>query len=133
METISIEEYKKISSKKPSKYRSKKVKYIEDGKEKVKDSIKEYKYGLWLKEREKNGEISDLQEQVPFLLQEKIVDEKGKVLERAIKIVLDFAYNENGEKIVEDVKSWITKRNRAYIMKRKMFKKLYPEYKFKES
>lgn len=81
---------------------------------------------------EKDGKISELQEQVTFLLQDRILNEKGKVLERAIKFVADYVYNEGGDKIIEDVKSWITKRNRAYILKRKMVRMRYPEYKFKE-
>jgi hypothetical protein len=127
---VSIAEYKRMA--KVSKYRSKKVKYVENGQEKTKDSVKEYRRGFYLKELEREGKISNLQEQVPFLLQEKIVDEKRRVVERAIKIILDFTYDENGEKIAEDVKSWITKRNPTYILKRKMFKKLYPQYVFRE-
>lgn len=124
MQTVSIREYKKLAFKR-NKYGNIKCQ--------GKDSIKEYKRGLYLKEMEKEGKISDLQEQVTFLLQDRILSDKGKVLERAIKFVADYVYNEGGDKIIEDVKSWITKRNSTYIMKRKMVKKLYPEYKFKES
>lgn len=126
---VTIAQYKKMA--KPSKYRSKKVRYEEDGVPKVKDSIKEYKRGLFLKHLEKEGKISDLKEQVPFLLQDRLI-ENGKVVERAIKIIMDYTYIENGQKIAEDVKSYITKKNRTYILKRKMFKRLYPDYEFRE-
>ena len=129
---VSVAQYKQMV-KKPSKYRSVKVKYVEDGVEKTKDSKKEYSRGLYLKQLEKSGEISHLQEQVVFVLQEKIVVDK-RVAERAIKFIADYVYcNIHGQPIVEDVKSWITKRNPTYILKRKMFRKLYPEYIFKES
>lgn len=127
---VSIAEYRKLV--KRSKYRNTKVNYIENGVEKTKDSIKEYCRIRYLKQLEKEGKISDLQEQVVFLLQDKILDEKGKVVERAIKFIADATYKEDGKSIVEDVKSWITKRNPTYILKRKMFKKLYPEYEFRE-
>lgn len=127
---VSIAEYRKLV--KRSKYRNTKVKYVENGVEKTKDSIKEYCRIRYLKQLEKEGKISDLQEQVVFLIQDKILDEKGKVVERAIKFIADATYKEDGKSIVEDVKSWITKRNPTYILKRKMFKKLYPEYEFRE-
>lgn len=127
---VSIAEYRKLV--KRSKYRNTKVNYVENGVEKTKDSIKEYCRIRYLKQLEKEGKISDLQEQVVFLLQDKILDEKGKVVERAIKFIADATYKEDGKSIVEDVKSWITKRNPTYILKRKMFKKLYPEYEFRE-
>jgi hypothetical protein len=120
---ISVKQYKAMSAK-PRKYRNIKV----GGK----DSKKEYARGLFLKQLEKEGKISHLEEQVSFLLQDKILDEKGKVAERAIKFIADYVYTEDAEVIVEDVKSWITKRNPTYILKRKMFRKLFPQYKFKE-
>lgn len=131
MQSISIEEYRILTTKKPSKYRSKKVRYFEKGEEKVKDSIKEYRRGIYLKYLEKSGEISDLQEQVPFVLQEKRRDSAGK-MERAIKLIADYVYRENDKIIVEDVKSKITKKNPAYVIKRKMFKARFPEFIFRE-
>jgi len=131
-ETISAKEYQElIKKKKPSKYRSQKVKYIENGEEKICDSKKEYSRLLHLKQLEKKGKISDLQEQVPFVLQEAI-KANGRTIERAIIFIADFVYCEGGDKIVEDVKSTITKKNPTYILKRKMFKVKYPEYIFRE-
>lgn len=131
-ETISAKEYQELIKKqKPSKYRSKKVKYIEDGEEKVKDSQKEYSRLIYLRQLEKEGKISDLQEQVPFLLQEAI-RVNGRTLEKAIKYIADYTYSEGGDKIVEDVKSKATKKNHTYILKRKLFRARYPEYIFRE-
>lgn len=122
--SISIAEYKNFA-KKPNKYRNVKC----NGK----DSKKEYHRIVYLRYLEEIGEITDLKEQVPFILQERIVAPNGKVIERAIKIVLDATYNKKGELIAEDVKSWITKRNPTYILKRKLFKQRYPAFTFIET
>ncbi len=128
---VSIAEYKRM--KKPNKYRSIKVEYIdENGNKQKKDSIKEYKRGVYLKELEKRGEISHLLEQQVFVLQDRIIGSNGKVLERAIKFIPDFVYCEGGQVIVEDVKSVATKKKESYIIKRKLFRKLWPQYVFKE-
>lgn len=128
---MSVAQYKRIKSSKPSKYRSTKIKYVEDGVEKTKDSKKEYRRALYLKQLEKEGKIFNLLEQQVFVLQDRIMDGK-KVLERAIKFIPDFVYQENGEIIVEDVKSAITKKKESYIIKRKLFRKLWPNFKFRE-
>lgn len=127
-------QYRKLAKrKKPSRYRSTKVEYFDDGVKKIKDSKKEYRRMLQLKEQQKEGLISELKESVTFVLQDSIVGEDGKVIERAIKYIADFTYNEKGRKIVEDVKSEITKKKDAYIIKRKLFKKKFPEYEFRET
>lgn len=66
----------------------------------------------------RTGAITDLQMQVPF---ELIPSQRvgGKVVERPVKYVADFVYKENGETIVEDVKSEATKTPQ-YIIKRKL-------------
>ena len=66
----------------------------------------------------RTGVITDLQLQVPF---ELIPSQKvgGKVVERPVKFIADFVYKENGETIVEDVKSEATKTPQ-YIIKRKL-------------
>lgn len=116
--------------KKPSKYYSIKC----NGK----DSRKEYRRGVYLKELERLGLIKNLREQVPFILQEKFIDSAGN-LERSIKYLADYVYFDNdeesrtfGKEIIEDVKSEITKKNLDYIIKRKMLKLRYPQYIFKE-
>ena len=64
------------------------------------------------------GLISELELQVPF---ELIPSQKrdGKVVERPVKYIADFVYKENGETVVEDVKSPAT-RTPQYIIKRKL-------------
>ena len=92
------------------------------------DSKKEgYRYAE-LKLLEKSGVISDLKRQVIFELQPSFYF-KGKK-ERSIKYVADFTYIQNGEYIIEDVKSPITKNNQVYKMKRKMMR--YRGYDIKE-
>jgi hypothetical protein len=67
-----------------------------------------------LKMLEKAGKIQDLQRQVKF---ELIPKQDG---ERAVHYVADFVYVEDGKKIVEDVKSAATKKNKEYVIKRKL-------------
>ena len=42
---------------------------------------------------------------------------KGKVIERPVKYVADFMYEENGQQVIEDAKGVRTKE---YILKRKL-------------
>lgn len=113
-----------------AKYRAKKV--VIDGIQF--DSKKEAERYLVLKYKEKNGEIEDLQLQVPFVLiptqyekavtytpkrhKEKIVK---KILEQKVVYIADFVYTEDGEIVVEDVKGY--KNSTAYavfVIKRKL-------------
>jgi hypothetical protein len=52
--------------------------------------------------------------------------------ERAVKYFADFIYKENEKIIVEDVKSEATKKDKAYIIKRKLFKYNHPNIIFRE-
>lgn len=104
-----------------SKYNAKKV--IVDGI--TFDSKKESKRYLELKQMQENGEIHDLQLQVPFVLIpsfEVVVDGK-KRKRRNMKYVADFVYYINNVKVVEDVKG---RKTEVYKIKKKIF-----EYKFK--
>ena len=95
------------------------------------DSEKEAKRYVLLKKREENGEISDLELQKRWVLQEAFRDKKGK-WHRAITYLSDFSYTENGVKIVEDVKSKATVRDDVFAIKKKMFIKRYEnEYDFR--
>jgi hypothetical protein len=78
------------------------------------DSLKESKRFSELSLLQKLGKISNLETQKPFLL---IPKQDG---ERAVKYIADFVYTENGNIIVEDVKSAITRKLPAYIIKRKL-------------
>lgn len=86
------------------------------------DSRKEAERWCELKLLERAGEIYDLQSQVPFILIPVQKDESGKLLEREIKYVADFTYRDckTGRLTVEDVKSPITRKNKEYIIKRKL-------------
>lgn len=109
-----------------NKYKNKKM--VLNGR--VYDSKKEMMRAIQLKQMEKAGLISDLQEQVRFVLQEPFVNNYGKKI-REIAYVADFVYNENGKQIVEDVKSQATRDIAVFKIKHKMFEKKYPEKYFK--
>lgn len=93
------------------------------------DSRKEKRRHEELLLMQKAGVISDLATQVPFQLiptqrEPDTVGPRGgkhpgKLLERGVDYVADFAYWRNGEYIVEDVKSPAT-RTPEYIIKRKL-------------
>ena len=96
------------------------------------DSKKENKRANDLKFMEKANLISNLQEQVKFELVATFKDNQGQT-EKSVKYVADFVYMKDSKKIVEDVKSSFTKKLPVYVIKRKLFKKLYPEYYFLET
>ena len=91
------------------------------------DSKKEKKRADTLRLLEKTGEISNLREQVAYELipsQYLIIGGKKKCIERSCKYIADFVYEKNGETIVEDTKSPIT-RTPAYVIKRKLMLHLF--------
>lgn len=90
------------------------------------DSKKESERYLELQMLVKAGVIKDLKRQVRFEVVPKTETE------RAVYYVADFVYSENNKLICEDVKSDATKHDKAYIIKRKLFKYLYKDYEFRE-
>ena len=102
------------------------VKTVADGM--VFDSKKESIRYLELKRLQECGIISDLQTQVRFE-----ICPKKNANKRARYYVADFVYTENGQKIIEDVKSYITKKNPVYSLKKALVQVNYPEYDFRES
>lgn len=83
------------------------------------DSRKEARRWQELCLLQRAGKITDLRRQVPFeLIPAQYAD--GKCVERAVKYVADFVYTENRKVIVEDVKSEATRKNKDYIIKRKL-------------
>lgn len=84
------------------------------------DSVSEGRRYRELKLLERAGEITDLQLQPKFLLQEAF-KKNGKNY-RKIEYIADFMYEEKGKVIVEDVKGMETKE---FKIKRKLF-----EYKY---
>lgn len=101
-----------------SKYRNKKV--TVDG---IRfDSIKEANRYYDLKLLERAGEITELELQVPFVLQEGYKTEDGRTV-RSIKYVADFVYvDAEGKRHIEDVKGH---RTEVYKLKKKLFEKIY--------
>lgn len=92
------------------------------------DSIKEKNRFIELATLEKAGFIHNLETQKRF----QIVPKTEKV-KRARFYVADFVYTENGVKVIEDVKSPITKKNPVYTLKKALVLWQYPEYEFRES
>lgn len=87
-------------------------------------SIAEMHRYIKLKRLQKSKLIKNLKLQPHFLLIPKTKTEK------ACYYVADFQYEKNGTTIVEDVKGY---RTQSYIIKRKLFKYIYPEYVFFEN
>jgi hypothetical protein len=90
------------------------------------DSKKEAKRAAELKLLEKAGEITSLQEQVPYELipsQYRIVNGKRRCIERAMKYIADFQYvDKDGNTVVEDAKGY---RTEVYRIKKKLMLYFY--------
>lgn len=83
------------------------------------DSKKELNRWIELSNMALDGEIKNLQRQVPYeLIPSQYIN--GKCIERACTYKADFVYFKDGDLIVEDVKSAITRKNAEYIIKRKL-------------
>lgn len=86
------------------------------------DSRKEHKRANVLKMMQRAGLISNLREQVKYLLIPAQRDENGKLIERECAYKADFVYEQDGKTIVEDTKGVRTKE---YIIKRKLMLKIH--------
>lgn len=65
--------------------------------------------------------VSAIRKQVAFTLIPIIKDDAGKVLERSVRYVADLVLDRaDGSMSVYDIKSEITRKNRAYVIKRKL-------------
>lgn len=82
-------------------------------------SRKECRRAAQLRQMQAAGLISDLREQVPFLLLPPQYGPDGHLLERQCRYIADFVYldNASGQTVVEDTKGVRTKE---YVIKRKM-------------
>ncbi len=110
---------------KQSKYRSKKT--VVDGISF--DSKKEAGRFLELMMLQRGGQIQNLRRQVKF----EIVPKKNGV-KRTRFYIADFVYERpDGKKVIEDVKSKITKQNPVYTLKRDLVLWQYPDFDFVES
>lgn len=83
------------------------------------DSRKENKRANELKMMQRAGLISNLREQVKYVLIPTLRDTDGKLIERECAYKADFVYTDNatGKEVVEDTKGVRTKE---YIIKRKL-------------
>ena len=90
------------------------------------DSAREAKRYKELKLLERAGEISNLELQPHFLLQDSF--KKNGKKKKKIEYVADFKYIEKGKIIVEDVKGIQTD---VFKIKHKLFEKIYPELELK--
>lgn len=86
------------------------------------DSKREAERWQKLRTMEWAGLISDLKRQVPFQLLPSQRGEDGKVVERGVKYIADFAYIQDGKQVVEDAKGVKTD---AYKIKRKLMLKVH--------
>lgn len=85
------------------------------------DSQKEAQRYAELRLMQRAGKIQGLETQVPYELVPAQRDASGKLAERAVIYKADFVYEENGDVVVEDVKSEAT-RTPEYIIKRKLMR-----------
>lgn len=110
---MTIEEYKAVylasASRKRSKYGAKKSGGY--------DSRKEHRRADQLKLMQRAGLISNLREQVKYVLIPAQRGSDGKLLERECAYVADFVYDKDGGTVVEDTKGF---RTPEYRIKRKL-------------
>lgn len=110
----------------PAKYRNRKT----EANGFVFDSVKEANRYRELLLLQKAGVVAEIELQPRFLLQAAYMD--GPKLVRKMEYVADFRVTySDGMVEVEDVKSPATK-TKTYLIKRKLFRKLYPDVLFKE-
>jgi len=88
------------------------------------DSKKEAKRWRQLQLLELHGHITDLKRQVVFELAPRAVFKRSRA-SPAIRYVADFAYYENGEYVVEDTKSPISRKLPAYRLKRHLMQTVH--------
>lgn len=111
---ITIDELKALrtasaSARKPSKYHAKKSGGY--------DSKKEHQRANQLKLMQRAGLISNLREQVKFVLIPTQRDSQGNLLEKECSYYADFVYDKDGITVVEDTKGF---RTPEYRLKRKL-------------
>ena len=83
------------------------------------DSRKEGERWLYLRDREKRGQIRNLRRQVPF----ELIPAAPAAKLRELKYIADFVYEEDGKTVVEDVKGY--KDGAAYRLFKAKQKVLY--------
>lgn len=83
------------------------------------DSKKERDYYIILENYEKRGLISELKRQVKFELQPSFKINNETI--RSISYYADFTYIKDNKLVVVDVKSPATRKDKVYILKKKLF------------
>lgn len=98
------------------------------------DSKKEATYYVYFRDLARKGEISNLRRQVPFELLPDIYEQKiihlktkdkviQKVVQSAVYYYADFVFTDKqGKEVVVDVKSEATRKDKVYVLKKKMMK-----------
>lgn len=127
MTSISLAEYRKqyVPKAKPKAKRSKyNAQRIEKDGMKF-DSVKEYKRYIELTALMQRGEISELKCQVKFVLAPKVKLEGEKRAKPELRYYADFTYLSNGQLIVEDVKSVVTRKLAGYRNKKHLMKTVH--------
>lgn len=116
-ETLTVEQFRVLAEKQKSDSGKKKSKYHAE-KCNGYDSKKEYYRAQQLKLWVKAGVISELREQVVFLLIPSQINSEG-IEEKPVRYKADFVYIDNatGQMVVEDTKGF---RTPEYIIKRKL-------------
>lgn len=116
-ETLTVEQFRALAEAQKSRTGKKKNKYHAE-KYGGYDSKKEYYRAQQLKLWLAAGQISDLREQVVFLLIPSQINGEG-IEEKAVRYKADFVYIDNatGKMVVEDTKGF---RTPEYIIKRKL-------------
>lgn len=116
-ETLTVEQFRALAEKQKSGFGKKKSKYHAE-KCNGYDSKKEYYRAQQLKLWLKAGVISELREQVVFLLIPSQINSEG-IEEKPVRYKADFVYIDNatGQIVVEDTKGF---RTPEYIIKRKL-------------
>lgn len=116
-ETLTVEQFRALAEKQKSGSGKKKSKYHAE-KCNGYDSKKEYYRAQQLKLWLKAGVISELREQVVFLLIPSQINSEG-IEEKPVRYKADFVYIDNatGQTVVEDTKGC---RTPEYIIKRKL-------------
>ena len=89
------------------------------------DSQKEARRYRDLSLLERAGEIKSLELQKAFILAEPVKFESEPRCKPAVKYVADLVYGENGQLVVEDVKSTMTRNLPVYRLKKHLMKSVH--------
>jgi hypothetical protein len=111
----------RATAKKPTKYRNRKV--VVGGL--TFDSQAEARRWETLCGWEQSGQITGLERQRAFVLAPGVRLAGEKRAKPALRIIVDFYYEEDGRRVVEDVKSPVTAKTAAWRIKKHLLKSLY--------